>query len=107
MFNGQTLSKIIKKSGLLSEPEAKDLIRAIALTLRYCHEIGVAHRDIKPENVMVGPVADLAIQPPGGKGMTTEPASDFLKGKQIMLIDFAFAASCSGPKKIDATSGTP
>lgn len=100
------LSKIVKKNGRLKEAEAKDLVQAVAITLKYCHEIGVAHRDIRPENIMVGATAELSEQPPGEKGMIIEPSSSFLKGQQIMLIDFALAARCVGGKKVEVATGT-
>lgn len=82
-FPGDTLAKVCRRKGPLSETEARYFLRTIAKTLCYCHEQGVAHRDVKAENVLVG------------------------KDNRIKLIDFAFATKIDPGKKVDTYCGTP
>lgn len=105
-FEGESLTKILKGVGCLSEKETKDVVQAIALAMKYCHEIGIAHRDIKTDNILIGPLCESEDQLSGEKFQMPDQSSDFLKGKQIMLIDFAFATSCLGGKKVDSYCGT-
>jgi len=48
---GTTLKKYIEKG--LSEAEARDLFKQIAMAISYCHSMQVIHRDIKPTNVLI------------------------------------------------------
>lgn len=82
-FEGETLTKRLKKTGPLGEEKGKDLIQKIALALKYSHEIGVSHRDIKPDNVMIN-------------------EEDY-----IVLIDFAFSFCSLSGKKAESYCGTP
>lgn len=83
-FDGESLAKLCKRKGALKESEARDYIRTIAKTLRYCHDQGVSHRDLKAENILIG------------------------KEGRLKLIDFAFAhkADLKNPK-VDTFCGTP
>ncbi|XP_074570364.1 mitogen-activated protein kinase kinase kinase 18-like [Curcuma longa] len=43
-------------AGALDEPRARDLVRRVALALRYLHDVaGVVHCDVKGRNVLLGP----------------------------------------------------
>jgi serine/threonine protein kinase len=105
-FEGESLTSILKQVGTLKENEAKDVLQSICLALKYCHEIGIAHRDVKTENILIGGQCELEDQLSGEKFQIPDQSSEFLKGKQIMLIDFAFATSCLGGKKVDTYCGT-
>lgn len=82
-FEGETLTKRLKKTGPMSEDQARLLVQNIALTLKYCHEIGVSHRDIKTDNVLINDQG------------------------QISLIDFAFSFCSLSGKKAENYCGTP
>ena len=58
-FEGETLTKRLKKTGPMSEDQARLLVQNIALTLKYCHEIGVSHRDIKTDNVLINDLGQI------------------------------------------------
>lgn len=77
------MAKLSKRCGPLKESEAREYIRTIAKTLKYCHEQGVSHRDLKAENVLIG------------------------KEGRLKLIDFAFAFKGERGLKVDTYCGTP
>ena len=82
-FEGETLTKRLKRIGSIEEDQARVLVQNIAFTLKYCHEIGVSHRDIKTDNVLIN------------------------EEGQIMLIDFAFSFCSLSGKKVETFCGTP
>lgn len=82
-FDGESLAKLSKRKGPMKETEAREYVRTIAKTLKYCHEQGVSHRDLKAENVLVS------------------------KDGRLKLIDFAFAFKGEKGAKVDTFCGTP
>ena len=51
-LEGRTLRQEIS-AGLLPQPRALEIARAIAVALQAAHERGIVHRDLKPENVIL------------------------------------------------------
>lgn len=83
-FEGRNLTEYLQsKSGRLGESEARDIVRKIAETLKYCHDQGISHRDIKPENVLIN------------------------KEGRIKLIDFAYSTYLHTTKTVESYCGTP
>jgi serine/threonine protein kinase len=82
-FDGESLARLCKRKGAFKESEAREHVRTIAKTLRYCHDQGVSHRDLKAENILIG------------------------KEGRLKLIDFAFAHKSQKPCKVDTFCGTP
>jgi len=62
---------------------AKGFVQKLAVTLKYCHEIGVSHRDLKCDNILID------------------------QSDHFVLIDFAFSSSSFGGKKSETYCGTP
>ena len=83
---GNVLDRIIQK-GSFSEFETAQLIKELAVTIRYYHSKGVVHRDLKPENIMY-----------------LDPSYS-----QMKLIDFGMANSLSHPKALELSTacGSP
>jgi TonB family protein len=52
-LEGQTLSQLLAKSGLLRWTRCLNISQQICRSLREAHKLGVIHRDLKPANVML------------------------------------------------------
>ena len=53
LVEGADLSRILRKAGSLSIPDAAEIIRQAGLGLQNAHDHGLVHRDIKPANLLV------------------------------------------------------
>ncbi|MGQ9618941.1 MAG: protein kinase domain-containing protein [Candidatus Aminicenantia bacterium] len=52
-IEGETLSKIIRREGKLSEKRAVKIMSELLDAIGYIHKKGIIHRDIKPQNIMI------------------------------------------------------
>ena len=52
-IDGKTLKQLIKKRGVLTIPEAIDIMLQLLDALETAHESFIIHRDIKPQNIMI------------------------------------------------------
>lgn len=52
-LDGETLDKLIKKSGILAQSEAIKIVKNILSALYMLHSRGYIHRDIDPSNIMI------------------------------------------------------
>ena len=52
-IDGKTLKQLIKKRGVLSLPEAMDIMLQLLDALATAHDSYIIHRDIKPQNIMI------------------------------------------------------
>jgi serine/threonine protein kinase, bacterial len=53
LIDGNDLSTVLKRFGVLSPPRAVAVVRQIAGALDAAHAAGVTHRDVKPENILI------------------------------------------------------
>lgn len=60
-FEGLTLDEHIEKHGVLSENDAKEVIKQILTSIEGLHDLGIAHRDIKPENVLINSSLEIKL----------------------------------------------
>jgi WD40 repeat protein/tRNA A-37 threonylcarbamoyl transferase component Bud32 len=51
-IEGENLSELLKKSGVWSEQQVKDLLLSLLPVIEFIHQKNVIHRDIKPENII-------------------------------------------------------
>jgi predicted Ser/Thr protein kinase len=52
-IEGETLAEKLRGQYRLSEREAAELVRTLALALQEAHDRGIIHRDLKPANIMM------------------------------------------------------
>ncbi|TMW55519.1 hypothetical protein Poli38472_010401 [Pythium oligandrum] len=81
---GELFERIVEKN-FYSEKEARDLVKTLLETIKYCHDNNVVHRDLKPENLLMTSKSDDA---------------------DIKLADFGFAKRVTGDGLATAC-GTP
>lgn len=96
-IEGGELFDAIATRGALTEADAAQVVREVALALSYCHGVGVVHRDIKPENIMI---VNSSWGSPTGE--TDGETQDI----QVKLIDFGFSCRILGNVKLKARVGT-
>lgn len=82
---GPLLDRIVSR-GSFSENDARILLRATLLTLKFLSELGCVHRDIKPENILV---------------------DNYSKAWPVKLTDFGLSAKMQPDKRLYQTLGTP
>ncbi|GLE11626.1 hypothetical protein PINS_up024161 [Pythium insidiosum] len=82
---GELFDRIVEKN-FYSEKEARDLVKVLLETIKYCHDRKVVHRDLKPENLLLASKDDDA---------------------NIKLADFGFAKKMSEDNGLGTTCGTP
>src|SRR5262245_20239543 len=58
---GETLDRVVERSGPLSVAQACDYVRQAALGLQHAHERGMVHRDLKPANLIVTAAGQVKI----------------------------------------------
>jgi serine/threonine-protein kinase len=51
--DGETLTQLVRREGVLSPPRALRIAKQIADALHAAHELNIVHRDLKPDNVMI------------------------------------------------------
>lgn len=82
--DGQTLSKLIKQNGgITNEKTLRKILLQILEAMAYVHIKQIYHRDLKPENILITN-----------------------KGKNVKILDFGLAAADSFDDSLDK-SGTP
>lgn len=92
---GQTLRKLLQKSGPLPPEVAAALGVELLGALSHAHQVGVVHRDVKPENVLLEHYLDAAAasNPAPNSGATPRPPVESSRGDRVAvkLTDFGIA----------------
>ena len=77
---GQSLDRVIKHQGALTETQALSVLMEILNGLSYAHTQGVIHRDIKPSNILVTTDdKQLVIIPGAGHLAFAEAPDEFIR----------------------------
>lgn len=79
---GETLERILKRRGRLTEAEVVHVGYEVACALEYLHEQRILHRDIKPNNIMISSgggvkIIDFGLAMSYGEHTISETADDF------------------------------
>jgi serine/threonine protein kinase len=61
LLDGERLSQVAKRVGLLSRRHALTIIRDIGAAVSHAHSRGVVHADLKPHNIMITQVGSLRV----------------------------------------------
>lgn len=82
---GELFDRLCQRN-VLSEKEARDIMKTVFDAIGYCHERQVAHRDLKPENLLL-----------------TTPHQD----AKVKIADFGFARKVARPNSLSTRCGSP
>jgi serine/threonine-protein kinase len=52
-LDGKDLGEIVRSSGAMEWPQAREIVLQICRALRAAHDKGIVHRDMKPENIFL------------------------------------------------------
>ncbi|MCS7187562.1 MAG: protein kinase [Armatimonadota bacterium] len=101
--DGESLEKLVRRKGRLSEQEALTLLRGVFDAVTYLHSQSppVIHRDIKPSNIIIqldgrAVLVDFGIAKVGGAGVKTRTA-----GSQVGSPGFAPLEQYAGSGQTD------
>ncbi|GLE08443.1 hypothetical protein PINS_up019626 [Pythium insidiosum] len=86
MEGGELFDRIVEKS-YYSEREARDLVKLLLESIKYCHDANVVHRDLKPENLLLTSKDDDA----------SIKLADFGFAKKIEFDTAGLATACGTP----------
>ena len=112
-LEGEDLSTILEREGLLPENQAREIFRQASAGLDHAHSKGVLHRDIKPSNLFLCPeedgsfnvkLVDFGIAKITESGGAAEPAQNLTRTGEVFGSPLYMSPEqCSG-KPIDARS---
>lgn len=86
MAGGELFDRIVEKN-FYSEREARELVKILLTTIRFCHDADIVHRDLKPENLLLTNKADVA----------DIKLADFGFAKQVHVDGEGLATACGTP----------
>lgn len=61
LLDGERLSQVVKRVGMLSRRHALAIIRDIGAAVSHAHSRGVVHADVKPHNIMITQVGTVRV----------------------------------------------
>ncbi|ETW00901.1 CAMK/CAMK2 protein kinase, variant [Aphanomyces invadans] len=70
MEGGELFQRLIEKT-YYTQQDAKNVVRTLLETIKFCHDKGIAHRDLKPENILLTSIYDDASVKLGDFGLAT------------------------------------
>jgi serine/threonine protein kinase len=102
---GQTLHRLVTKTGPLSVERAAHLFSEVASALEHAHGVGLIHRDLKPSNIMVTPNDHAKVLDLGLAFMEGEEVEDVEvvggKGYIVGSIDYMAPEQTRDASKVD------
>ena len=105
---GETLDKVVQKSGPLSAAQAASYALQVAEGLDICHQQGLIHGLLKPSNLMVGPDGQVRILDFGIGCLLAETEGESLVDTMSTANSVTSGLDCASPESImDPTNLTP
>jgi serine/threonine protein kinase len=107
-LDGETLDKVIERSGLFPEARAIKITKSVLAALYMLHNRGYVHRDIDPSNVMLCRDGKVKLIDFGIARLTREYRDEQLKGTQegqfIGKINYASPEQAEGKHRLTNAS---
>ncbi|KAG9402870.1 hypothetical protein AC1031_006413 [Aphanomyces cochlioides] len=100
---GELFKRLVEKS-YYTQQDAKNVVKTLLETIKYCHDMGIAHRDLKPENILLTSIYDdasvkladfgLAVEHHNGNSMVTRCGSPMYLAPEILDIGAPYGKEC-------------
>jgi serine/threonine-protein kinase len=100
---GETLARMVERTGPMAPDEAARLLRSIAWALAYAHARGVVHRDIKPDNILIDRESRRPLVADFGIAQVSRIPGSTMAGEIVGTPEFMSPEQCAGDN-IDARS---
>ena len=99
---GENVGTWLRRSGVIPEGQALEIVRDVAFALAHAHEAGLVHRDVKPDNIFLAPHGGVKL---GDMGLAKATDEDVTRITQAgMMVGTPYYVSpeqASGERNLD------